>query len=53
MNEFLIFPTGFYNKHFITSTPIAPTTMAVVVASAGMIFPAMILTSKAETSLIL
>jgi hypothetical protein len=44
MNEFLYFDTSFPKRHFITSTPIAPTTMAVVVARAGMILPAIILT---------
>lgn len=53
MKEFLILLTGFLSKHLITSIPTAPTTIAVVVAIAGIIFPAIIFTVKGETSLIL
>jgi len=40
IKEFLIFSTGFFYRYLIISIPIDPTTIAVVVASAGMIFPA-------------
>jgi len=44
MNEFLILFTGLPKIHLIISIPTAPTTIAVVVAKAGIILPAIILT---------
>lgn len=38
------------SRNLMTSMPTAPTTMAVVVAMAGMIFPAMSFTLKLSTS---
>jgi len=40
MNEFLILLTGLFKINLIISNPTAPTTMAVVVAKAGIILPA-------------
>lgn len=48
-----IFNENFTRMHLRTSIPTAPTTMAVVVAKAGMILPAIIFTQKGEISLIL
>jgi hypothetical protein len=44
MKEFLILSTFLFNTYFMISNPTAPTIMAVVVASAGMILPAINLT---------
>jgi hypothetical protein len=44
MKEFLILCTGFPRIDLITSIPMAPTIIAVVVARAGIILPAIILT---------
>ncbi len=44
---------GFLRIYFIISMPTAPTTIAVVVAIAGIIFPAISLTLKLSTSYIL
>lgn len=44
---------GFPSKYLMISIPTAPTTMAVVVAMAGIIFPAITFTLKLSTSSIL
>lgn len=43
---------GLFSKYFMISMPTAPTTIAVVVASAGIILPAINLTLKLSTYLI-
>ncbi len=50
---FLYTLAGLLSKNLIISMPTAPTTIAVVVAMAGIIFPAISLTLKLSTSSIL
>lgn len=52
MKQFFILDTYFPKTHFIISSPTVPTTIAVVVARAGIILPAINLTLKLSTSLI-
>lgn len=50
--KFTNLASPFLSKYLIISIPTAPTTMAVVVAMAGIILPAMIFTLKLSTSYI-
>ena len=49
MVTFLYISAGLFNKYLMISIPTAPTTIAVVVAMAGMILPAISLTLKLST----
>lgn len=53
INEFFILETYLFKTNLITSIPTAPTTIAVVVAMAGIILPAIIFTLNLSTSGIL
>lgn len=52
MNVFFILETPFPKTNLINSIPTVPTTIAVVVAKAGIIFPAINFTLKLSTSFI-